>query len=108
MLCCAVLCCAFIIQNIGNLYSYQIKQFATFDIPFGDAAVSALVDVQDVAEVMAKAVFLEGDQIPSSYSVRGSEAVSHSKIAQVISEVTGNPVQYRNVSEEQAKEYYLK
>lgn len=88
-----------------NLYMQALLGFTTtiargwFAAPVGDAAVS-IVDTRDVAAAAAAAL-VNPDTVGRTYTVTGPRAVTHPQIAQALSETTGRPVTFQDISAEQ-------
>jgi uncharacterized protein YbjT (DUF2867 family) len=79
-------------------FSYLIKQQGQLFAPAGDAKVS-LVDVRDIAAVAAKALTQSGHE-GKVYDLTGPEAITHTDIAQCLSEATGRQILYVDVPQE--------
>jgi uncharacterized protein YbjT (DUF2867 family) len=91
-----------------NLYMQGLLAFATtiangwFAAPIGDAAVS-IIDARDIAAAAAAAL-TKPDTAGRTYTLTGPRAVTHPQIAQVLSEATGRPITFQDVSAEQFTE----
>src|SRR5215467_8799032 len=89
-------------QNFVNFYSPTIKSSNALYLPAEDAKVS-FVDVRDIAATAVKALTDDGRHIGKTYTITGPEALSYSRAAEILSNVTGNKINYVNVSEEDTK-----
>ncbi|WNB91087.1 SDR family oxidoreductase [Bacillus sp. NEB1478] len=92
-------------QNIVNFSSHTIRDHGTIYAPIGDGKV-ALVDARDVAKV-AYSVLTEVGHENKAYYLSGPEAISYHKIADVLTSVTGKPVQYIDVPAEGARQFMV-
>ena len=90
-------------QNFVNRSSQTIKNQNAFYFPAGDAKIS-FVDARDVAAVAAEVLTENGSQhLNRVYDITGPEALSHSQVAEILSEVTGRRISYVDISEEDAR-----
>ena len=91
-------------QNFFNYYLPTIKSNNALYLPAGDAKVS-FVDVRDIAATAVKTVTDDGNgrHIGKAYTITGPEALSYSRVAEILSNVTGKKISYVNVSEEDSR-----
>jgi uncharacterized protein YbjT (DUF2867 family) len=91
-------------QNFANFYSPTIKSKNALYLPAGDAKVS-FVDVRDIAATAVKTLTDDGNgrHIGKAYTITGPEALSYSRVAEILSSVTGMKISYVNVSEEDSR-----
>src|SRR5215467_4042014 len=91
-------------QNFVNFYSPTIKSNNAFYLPAEDAKVS-FVDVRDIAATAVKALTDDenGRHIGKAYTITGPEALSYSRVADILSNVKGKKISYVNVSEEDTR-----
>jgi len=89
-------------QNFVNFYSPTIKSNNALYLPAEDAKVS-FVDVRDIAATAVKALTDDGRHIGKAYTITGPEALSYSRAAEILSNVTGKKISYVNVSEEDTR-----
>ena len=90
-------------QNFVNRSGQTIKNQNAFYFPAGDAKIS-FVDVRDVAAVAAEVLTKNGSQdLNKVYDITGPEALSHSQVAEELSESTGRNISYIDISEEDAR-----
>lgn len=68
--------------------------------PSGDAEIP-MIDTRDVAAAAA-AVLTEEGHAGARYTLTGPEPVSHARAAEILSEVLGQPVEYRSETEVEA------
>jgi uncharacterized protein YbjT (DUF2867 family) len=90
-------------QNFINWDSPMIKKQGVF-WRVGDAKVS-LVDVRDIAAVAVKTLTDNGDNRHNGkvYTITGAEALSYSKMAEILSTAIGKKISYVNISEEESR-----
>jgi uncharacterized protein YbjT (DUF2867 family) len=88
-------------QNFVNFYSPTIKNKNAIYLPAEDAKVS-FVDVRDIAAVAVKTLTEDGNNRHNgkAYTITGPEALSYYQVAEILSNATGNKINYVNVSEE--------
>jgi uncharacterized protein YbjT (DUF2867 family) len=79
----------------------QIKQGTLFSST-GDGKL-AMIDARDIARVAAHTLVDEG-HAGKTYVITGGEAVGYADVAAQLSEVTGRPVKYMAVTDEQARQ----
>lgn len=103
---CIMRCNSFMQNFIGH-YRGMIRRHHLIALPEGDAR-SCFIDTADVAAVAAR-IFME-PQLHSGkvYDLTGPEALSNAEAAAIISDVIGEPVVYRPVSDEQTEGSYRK
>jgi len=81
--------------GFSDTIKYQNQFFATA----GDAKIS-LVDVRDIAAVAVERL-ITNDSESKVYDITGNEAISHGKIAEILSDVLQKEIKYVNVSDEE-------
>jgi uncharacterized protein YbjT (DUF2867 family) len=90
-------------QNFVNRSGQTIKNQNAFYFPAGDGKIS-FVDVRDVAVVAAEVLTKNGSQhLNKVYDITGPKALSHSQVAEILSEETGKSISYVDISEEDAR-----
>ncbi|WP_213453709.1 SDR family oxidoreductase [Rhizomonospora bruguierae] len=88
-----------------NLYMQALVGFAEtiaqgwFAAPIGNAAVS-IIDTRDIAAAAA-ATLSDPATAGRTYTLTGPRAVTHTQIAQALSQATGQPVTFQDVPAEQ-------
>lgn len=82
-------------QNFVNFYSPTIKSNNALYLPAEDAKVS-FVDVHDIAATAVKTLTDDGKHIGKAYTITGPEALSYSRAAEILSNVTGKKISYVN------------
>ncbi len=65
-------------------------------LPTGDAKVS-MIDLKDLGAAIAEILSTEGHE-GKRYNLTGSEALDHGQVADILTEVKGRPVAYRDLS----------
>jgi uncharacterized protein YbjT (DUF2867 family) len=90
-------------QSFVTRSSQTIKNQSAIYLPAGDEKIS-FVDARDVAAVAAKVLTNNGSQhMNKVYDITGPEALSHSQVAEILSEETGRRITYLDISEEDAR-----
>ncbi|MGH9975797.1 MAG: NmrA family NAD(P)-binding protein, partial [Nitrososphaeraceae archaeon] len=90
-------------QNFITRTSQTIKNQRTINLPSGDAGIS-FVDARDIAAVSAEILTKNGSQYADNvFDITGSEALSHSQVAEILSKQTGKNITYMNTSEENTR-----
>ena len=93
-------------QNFVNYYNYTIGTQNAIYLPAGKGKVS-FVDARDVAAVAVKLLTKndnEGNQHKNKvYVVTGSEALSYSQVAEIISKEIGRKISYIDAPEEDVR-----
>jgi uncharacterized protein YbjT (DUF2867 family) len=87
-------------QNYANFFGHSIKTQNTFYLPMGDGKVSH-IDARDIASVATVALTENGHE-GKAYEVTGSQAISNTEIAAIISQIVGRQINYVDVSEDAA------
>lgn len=82
-----------------------IRSQGKFFAPIGDARVS-VVDVRDIAAVAAKALTEPGHE-GKIYNLTGPEALTHSEIAERLSQTIGKPVTFVDIPSKSLLSYVL-
>ncbi|NDK57597.1 SDR family oxidoreductase [Pontibacter fetidus] len=88
-------------QNFDNYNSETIKQEGKIYMPCGDGKVS-YIDTRDIAAVAVEVLTGTGHE-GQVYDLTGPEALSVDEVADTISLVTGKPVLFVDVPEENAR-----
>jgi uncharacterized protein YbjT (DUF2867 family) len=92
-------------QNFINSSAESIKQEGRFYMPTGDGKIS-YVDARDIAAVGVEALVGTGHE-GKAYEVTGPEALSHTEIADIFSEVLKKDVQFVDIPEHTALQAML-
>jgi len=101
-----ILRCNSFMQNFTGIYRSMIRRGA-LSLPEGDAS-SGFMDTGDIAAVAAHIIKNPEPHINRVYDLSGPEALSNEQAVEIISEVIGNPVRYRAMSEAEARRVYEK
>ena len=88
-------------QTYAVFFGESIKNRDAFYLPAGDGKVS-LVDTRDVAGVAVEALTKKGHE-GKAYTLTGPEALSNTRVSEILSEVTGRAIRYVDVSDESAR-----
>jgi uncharacterized protein YbjT (DUF2867 family) len=86
--------CSFFMQNLNTIHRKEIKERSEIFIPVGKAKTS-FIDVRDIGAVAA-VVLTEKDHAGENYDITGSEGLDYWDVAQIMSEVLGRRINYRN------------
>ena len=89
-------------QNFVNAMADTIKADNAFYLNVGDGKVS-FVDTRDIASVAVAALTTSGHE-DQSYIITGSEALSHSQAATILSQVLGRTINYVDVPEDAVRQ----
>jgi uncharacterized protein YbjT (DUF2867 family) len=89
-------------QNYANFFGQSIKTQNTFYMPMGEGKVSH-IDARDIAAVASIALTENGHE-GKAYEVTGSEAISNTEIAAIISQIVGRKINYIDVPETAASD----
>lgn len=85
-------------QNFVNAMAETIKSDNAFYLNAGDGKVS-FVDTRDIASVAVAALITSGHE-GQSYTITGSQALSHAESASILSQVLGRTINYVDVPED--------
>jgi len=85
-------------QNIAAYNAPSIRVQGAFYSAMGDAKLS-LIDVRDIAAIVAKALANSATFTGKTIELNGPEAFSYTEIAAKISQVTGRTVRFVNIPE---------
>jgi uncharacterized protein YbjT (DUF2867 family) len=88
--------CSFFMQNLNTSLRADIRDRSEIYIPVGQAKTSFL-DVRDIGGVAALTLTQDGHS-RKAYDLTGSEALDYFEVADLLSEVLGRKVTYRNPS----------
>ncbi len=89
---------SFFMQNLNTTHRDEIRFRSELFIPAGNGRTS-FIDVRDIAAVAALALTNKtGAFINKSYELTGSEALTYTEVAQILSEVLGRTITYKNPS----------
>ena len=86
--------------SIGSL-AQSIRHTGHIYLPAADAKVS-FVDTRDIGAVAA-ASLTEGRHAGKGYTVTGGRAMTHTEVAEIISKVSGKPVTYTSISDDELR-----
>jgi uncharacterized protein YbjT (DUF2867 family) len=84
----------FFMQNLSTMYKDEIKEQDEIFLPAG-LGKTAFVDVRDIGEVAA-AVLTEDTHQQKAYELSGPESLDYFQVADVMSDVLGRTITYRN------------
>ena len=91
----------FFMQNFNTIFLNPIKQKNS--INFYDAGIpTSLIDTRDIGAVAAK-LLLETHQKCATYTLTGSEALTHAQVAAILSKVTNKSIQYTAKSDDDTR-----
>ncbi len=100
------LCPTGFMQNFVTFYGYTIRTQNVFYAPAGDGKVS-FVDSRDIATVAATLMLShssEREQYENqSFNLTGPEALSYGQAAEIISNIVGRKISYRDIPENDAR-----
>lgn len=87
--------CSFFMQNLNTVHRAEIRDRNEIFVPVGRAKTS-FIDARDIGAVAAVAL-LDG-HAGRNYDLTGAEALDYWEVAQIMSEVLGRRIAYRNPS----------
>lgn len=86
--------CSFFMQNLNTTHQQEIRERSEIFVPVGKAKTS-FIDVRDIGAVAAVTLSEEG-HAGKNYDLTGSEGLDYWETAEVMSEVLGRRITYRN------------
>ncbi|MGE5376503.1 MAG: SDR family oxidoreductase [Bacteroidota bacterium] len=86
--------CSFFMQNLSTTHRLEIKERSEIFVPVGDAKTS-FIDARDIGSVAARILTEEG-HAGRNYDITGAEALDYWQAAEILSEVLGRKIEYRN------------
>jgi uncharacterized protein YbjT (DUF2867 family) len=86
--------CSFFMQNLNTTHRNEIKERSEIFVPVGRAKTS-FIDARDIGAVAAVALMQDG-HAGKNYDLTGSEGLDYWEVAQIMSEVLGRTITYRN------------
>jgi len=89
-------------QNFATAMAGTIKADNAFYLDAGDGKVS-FVDTRDIASVAVAALTTSGHE-GQSYTITGSEALSHTQCASILSQILGRTINYVDVPEDTVRQ----
>ena len=93
-------------QNLVAYNAPSIRAQNAFYAAMGNAKLS-LIDVRDVAAVVAKALISPAEHSGKTYELNGPEAFTNAQIAEKISRAVGRPVEFVDIPEEEQRKTML-
>ena len=91
-------------QNFSiGMFAQSIRDSGDISLPAADAKVS-FVDTRDIA-AMAVASLIEGGHEGIGYTVTGSRAMTHTEVADIISNVSEKSVRYTSITDDDLRAY---
>ncbi|AQG80456.1 SDR family oxidoreductase [Spirosoma montaniterrae] len=89
---------SFFMQNLSTTHRDEIRSRNEIFIPAGNGRTS-FVDVRDIGAVAALVLTdTTGNHLNRGYELTGSEALTYSEVAQMLTQVLGRKISYRNPS----------
>ncbi len=86
--------CSFFMQNLNTTHRAEIRERDEIFVPVGDARTS-FIDARDIGAVAAVALTEPGHE-RQAYDLTGSEALDYWQVAEMMSEILGRKITYRN------------
>ena len=86
--------CSFFMQNLNTTHRKEIRELNEIFVPVGKAKTS-FIDVRDIGAVAALALTDEGHE-GKKYDLTGGEGLDYWEVANILSEVLGRRITYRN------------
>ena len=89
---------SFFMQNLSTTHRDEIRLRSEIFVPAGNGRTS-FIDVRDIGAVAALALTSQTNEfVNQSYELTGSEALTYTEIAQILTDVLGRKITYRNPS----------
>jgi len=88
--------CGFFMQNLDTTHRADIVEHGDLFIPAGRGA-TAFIDARDIGAVAARVLSERGHE-NRCYSLTGSEALTYSEVAAIMTEELGRPITYSHPS----------
>ncbi len=88
--------CGFFMQNLATTHRDEIRERHVIDVPAGKSRTS-FVDVRDIA-AFASVVLTEAGHEGKVYTLTGSQALDYYQVADIMSDVLGHPITYKDPS----------
>ena len=86
--------CSFFMQNLNTTHRTEIRERREIFVPVGRAKTS-FIDVRDIGAVAAIALTEDG-HTGKNYDLTGNEALNYWEVADIMTEVLGRTITYRN------------
>jgi uncharacterized protein YbjT (DUF2867 family) len=86
--------CSFFMQNLNTTHCKEIQDKSEIFVPVGKARTS-FIDARDIGQVAAVALTVSG-HAGKNYDLTGSEGLNYWEAAQIMSEILGRKITYRN------------
>lgn len=102
---CTLRCNAFM-QNFTGHYRGMIQR-GLLSLPAGDARC-CFIDTRDIGAVAAHIFSNPAPHVGRVYDLGGPQPLSYADATEIISEATGNPVEYRAISDAEARRMHQK
>ena len=87
---------SFFMQNLSTTHREEIRDRNEIFVPAGEGATS-FIDARDIAAVAVRALTEAGHE-NAAYALTGPEALTYAEVADVLSDVLGRPIRYRDPS----------
>ncbi|AYA36946.1 SDR family oxidoreductase [Hymenobacter oligotrophus] len=85
---------SFFMQNLSTTHCFDIRDNHQILLPAGNGRTS-FVDVRDIGAVAARVLLQPGELPNAAYELTGTEALTYTEVAAVLSQVLGQPIRYR-------------
>ena len=86
--------CSFFMQNLNTTHRQEIKERNEIFVPVGKARTS-FIDARDIGHVAA-VTLMESGHVGKNYDLTGGEGLDYWQAADIMSEVLGRKIIYRN------------
>lgn len=97
---------SFFMQNLSGVHADEIKNLNQIYVPAGKSKTS-FIDAKDIGLAVATILKDYDNHINSAYTLTGPEALDYYEIANIISNVTGKQITYKNMSLLRYRRYYI-
>ncbi len=97
----------FFMQNVSGIHAEEIKKNDEIFIPAGKSKTS-FIDAADIGLSVATLLH-EGDRYKNTnHTITGPESLDYYEVAEILSEVTGKDITYKNPGFLKYRNYYIK
>lgn len=83
-------------QNFNSYWIEGILKAGAIELPVGDARTS-FIDARDIA-ASAAALLLGDAHQNQAFDLTGGEALTHAQVAAILTEATGSPIRFENIT----------
>jgi uncharacterized protein YbjT (DUF2867 family) len=97
----------FFMQNISGIHSNEIRENDEIFIPAGRSKAS-FIDAEDIGLAISTVLMEPQKYTNSKHTITGQQSLDYYEIANILSQVTGRKISYRNPNFLHYRNYYIK